>query len=74
MRRIHRPSPSALFYRRMHGSLTLVWAVLVIPSVLWWRDSVPWLVLMSAWANFVGHFSAWQASRAETSAEGDNQN
>ena len=29
------------------------------------RESVFWIVLMSVWANFVGHFSSWQATRVE---------
>ena len=49
--------------------LTVVWGILIIPSVLWWRESVPWLVLMSAWANFASHFAAWLAARAEVKAE-----
>jgi len=39
--------------------------VLIVPSVLWWRSSLPWIVLMSVWANLAGHWSSWQASRVE---------
>jgi hypothetical protein len=52
----------------VHATLTVVWLVLLVPSVLWWSQSIPWLVFMSVWANVAGHFSAWQGSRAE-----DNQ-
>jgi hypothetical protein len=55
--------------------MTLLWGVLIIPSVLWWSESVPWLVLMSVWANFVGHWSSWQATRTEVKmdeASGDS--
>lgn len=48
-----------------------MWALLVIPTMLWWRDSVFWVALMSLYANFVGHFSAWQATRAEEAAESE---
>jgi hypothetical protein len=48
--------------------MTVVWILLGIPSVLWWRDSIPWLVGMSVWANVAGHFSGWQGSRAEDNA------
>ena len=37
----------------------------MIPSLLWWKESILWVVLMSVWANISGHFSAWQATRAE---------
>lgn len=54
---------------RFHKYATAVWLLLVFPSVLWWRESIFWIVLMSAWANFAGHFGAWQAARAEVAAE-----
>jgi len=40
-----------------------------VPTVLLWRDSVLWVALMSVWANVAGHWSAWQATRAERSEE-----
>lgn len=55
-------------WARFHGAATLAWACLIPPSVLWWRESLPWIVLMSVWANFVGHFGSWQAARAERAA------
>lgn len=54
-------------YRHLHAALTLTWALLIIPSVLWWSDAIWWVVLMSAWANMAAHFSAWQGTRAEES-------
>lgn len=55
--------------RHFHAVSTVIWLVLLVPSVLWWRNSVPWLVGLSVWANVAGHFSAWQAARAEEQAE-----
>jgi hypothetical protein len=55
-------------WRRFHGSLTVVWILLIIPSLLWWSESIKWVVLMSVWANVAGHFSGWQGSRAEDNA------
>lgn len=55
-------------WRKVHARLTLIWLILIIPSVLWWRESIAWLVFMSVWANVAGHFSAWQGSRAEDNA------
>jgi hypothetical protein len=51
--------------RNFHGIMTLIWFVLIFPSVLWWKESVTWIVIMSVWANLVGHFSSWQAARVE---------
>lgn len=52
-------------WRKVQGSLTLIWIALGVPSVLWWSHSIPWLVGISVWANVAGHFSGWQGSRAE---------
>lgn len=30
------------------------------------RTSITWIALMSVWANFAGHWSAWQSARVET--------
>jgi hypothetical protein len=58
-----------VWLRRFHAVATLAWLALVIPTVLWWRDSVPWIALMSVWANVAGHFGSWQAARAEEVAD-----
>lgn len=54
--------------KHFHLAMMLVWAALVIPTLLIWRDSILWIAFMSLYANFVGHFSAWQGSRAEKAA------
>jgi len=58
-------TPQAKTWRRIHGTLTMAWFVLAVPTVLWWHSSVLWVALMSCYANAVGHFSAYQGSRAE---------
>ena len=52
----------------IHKYITILWIVLIIPSLVWWRDSVPWLVFMSVWANVASHWSSWQGARAEIEA------
>lgn len=59
--------PRAL--KRFHGAMTLAWAVLVLPTVLWWRESILWVALMSVWANLASHFAAYQATRAEENGD-----
>lgn len=49
--------------------LTLVWASLFVPALLWWKESVPFLVFVSVYANFVGHWAAWEAAQAKEEAE-----
>lgn len=43
----------------------IVWGILLLPSVFWWGKSLEWVVLMSWYAIFTGHLSAWQAARVE---------
>lgn len=59
--------PSVL--RTFHGVMTILWALLIIPSVLFWQNSIVWVVIMSAWANLAGHFASWQSARVEVRQE-----
>lgn len=44
--------------RHVHAGLTITWALLAVPTLLLWRESILWLALMSLWANFASHWSA----------------
>lgn len=35
--------------------MTVVWLLLIPPTILYWKNSVAWISLMSVWANFAGH-------------------
>lgn len=59
--------PSKL--RRFHAVATVAWFIAVLPTVLWWKDSVLWVALMSCWANAAAHFAAWQGARSEEASE-----
>lgn len=52
-----------------HRCMIAVWVLLVVPTLLWWRESILWVAFMSLYANVVGHWSASQAAEAEESAE-----
>jgi hypothetical protein len=54
--------------------MTVVWAMLFIPALLWWKQSVPFLVFVSVYANFVGHWAAWEAAKAKEEAEAETRN
>jgi uncharacterized protein (DUF58 family) len=54
--------------RKLHAILTIVWLILIIPSALWWNNSIAWLVFMSAYAIVASHFSGFQGARAERAA------
>lgn len=59
------------YLRRFHAVMTLVWLVLAVPSLIWWKSSILWVILLSVYANFIGSFGAWQAARAEQASEDD---
>ena len=60
---------SPTFLTRFHGYATLVWVLLMIPSLLLWKESLLWVIIMSVWANVAGHWSSWQAARSERRLE-----
>lgn len=53
--------------QRIHLTAAAVWALLLVPTVLWWKESILWVAGMSLWANFVSHLAAYDAARAEDS-------
>lgn len=57
--------------RRFNFWAMVVFILLIPPSVTWWKDSVPYLIWISVWANIAGHLSAWQASRVEERQEAE---
>lgn len=54
-----------LFWEVFHLTFTGAWVGLLPPTLLWWRESVLWIALMSLWANISSHFAAWQSARTE---------
>ncbi len=68
------PHPSKLV--KLHFVGMVVWALLAIPTVLWWKESILWVGLMSVYAAWIGHFGAWDAARGELAAtnQGDTTN
>ena len=53
------------FTAKLHLWLMALWVVLILPTVLWWSESIVWVLLISIYANIVGHWSSWQATKAE---------
>ncbi|EOG2476959.1 TPA: hypothetical protein SMF39_004453 [Serratia marcescens] len=49
--------------------MSFLWVALAIPSVVWWKDSVLWVIIISIYANIVGHLSGYTAARADEAAE-----
>ncbi|MGO4745624.1 hypothetical protein [Serratia quinivorans] len=55
--------------KKSHLFMSLLWVILAIPSVIWWKDSVLWVIIISIYANIVGHLSGYTAARADEAAE-----
>lgn len=58
---------------KIHWAMAGVWLLLAIPTMLIWKESVLWVAIMSLYANFIGHISSAQASRAEETEEQDQE-
>ncbi|WP_426506227.1 hypothetical protein [Serratia proteamaculans] len=58
-----------VFIRKAHLFMSFLWVVLAIPSIMWWKDSVLWVIIISIYANIVGHLSGYTAARADEAAE-----
>lgn len=51
---------TARLMARVHLALALVWAVLTIPTLLWWKNSILWVSLMSIYAIVISHLASRQ--------------
>ena len=60
--------PHCLRSSRTHLVAAIVWTVVGIPLCLWLRNSILWVSLMSVYSIIVGHWSGYQAGRAEEAA------
>lgn len=58
-----------VFIKRCHLVAAVMWVGLAIPSLIWWKDSVLWVILISIYANIVGHLYGYSAARADQAAE-----
>jgi hypothetical protein len=59
----------AAFHLNFNRAMVAVWIILLPPTLIWWRESVMYLVLLSWWANFASHLAGWMAAKAEREAE-----
>jgi hypothetical protein len=65
MRKLWKWWISPQIHANFHLVLTLTWIIMIVPTLLWWTQSVPYLVFMSLYAIITGHFSSYEATRAE---------
>lgn len=50
---------------RTHATLFLFWVLMTIPSVLWWHDSILYVIFISLYAIWITHLSAMQGALAD---------
>lgn len=50
---------------RFHAAMTVFWLLMLVPALLFWKDSVLFVILISLWANVAAHWSSFQAAHAE---------
>jgi hypothetical protein len=55
--------------RWLHLVMAISWTLLMVPTLLWWKNSILWVASMSLYANVAAHLSGFQGARAERSAE-----
>jgi hypothetical protein len=60
---------TAVKLARFNLTMSFVWIVLTVPSLLFWKNSILWVIVISLWANIVGHFSAYIAARSEAAQQ-----
>jgi len=58
------------FNMRLHLVLMSTWIILAIPTLLWWKDSILWVLLISIYANIATHWGAYQAAKSEPEGNG----
>ena len=58
-----------VFIKRCHLVAAVMWVGLAIPSLISWKELVLWVILISIYANIVGHLSGYSAARADQAAE-----
>lgn len=44
-----------------HQVLMWFWIAMIIPTILWWKDSILWVAIMSLYANIEASASAKEA-------------
>lgn len=54
---------------RLHTAAVVVWTLLLIPTLIWWRESIVWLAFMSLYAIVAAHLTGRGAARAALNAE-----
>ncbi len=56
--------------RHVHLILAVVWLIAAVPSMLYWKNSISWLVFISVYAVVATHWDAYiTEKRADEAAQ-----
>lgn len=58
----------------VHLSLAILWTLLIVPTLIWWKESILWVALMSVYAIIGTHVASYQAARGERKQDETNGN
>src|SRR5437867_13256499 len=62
------------FMERLNGWLTVFWIAMIPLSIAThWINSITYVASLSLWALVSGHWSAWQAARAEVAQQKEEE-
>jgi hypothetical protein len=56
-------------WRKRHLVLAITWILLVVPALLWWKDSVLFVILLSLYANVEASLAAYNAQKSASKNE-----
>lgn len=59
----------AWYKKNRHLCEAYLWVVLAIPSILWWKNSILWVITISLYANYKTAISANEGRKARKAAE-----
>lgn len=53
--------------------MSILWALLALPTVLWWRESILWIALLSIYSNFISELGAFQSAKTRENVEDERK-
>lgn len=56
-------------FRNNHFIQAYIWMALGIPTILWWKESILWVAIMSLYANIEASFAAHGSDREKIAME-----
>jgi hypothetical protein len=57
----------------IHRFMAGVWCLLTVPSLLWWGNSVKWVIVISLYANVAAELAGAEGAKADRAAR-ENSN